>query len=567
MAQTMDTARWLVQVRWFAAVVLAISLFAFTKTTHVLPHEVWRPLGIAVAALGVFNGLTLLALNRGWPLGHSLTAQMLMDLVFLTVLLHYSGGIENPLWLLAIFHAILGGIVLGRKQSFVLAAVSLALFACLAWLEWSKTIQHFTVALFPHHLGSGSEVEHAVFHAPYVLSRVGLFGIVVFATTYFVTTLAERARQGERIFEEMVIRAHSERQLLEKALDATGTGLRLVAANLSTEWSNQRWDEWFSGTEETLESQPMDDADALRETTIDGITRVTERSGHGKDTAPTEKRIYRVTTAALRDADGKMVKFVELAQDITDSKRLQSQLIEAGKLAAAGELAGNIAHEINNPVGIISGKARLLLSDRLGEMTEPVASELKKIIEAADRVARIAQGLLSYCRPSGATRTSFDIQIALRRAWSLVDHRASRCGVVLRMESPDDLPPIHANLGEMEQVFLNLFLNALDAMPNGGELLVDGHVVPAESAPEQLDTLALVIQDTGRGILPKVAPRMFEPFVTTKPDGKGTGLGLSICAGILRSHGGSITVGNVPEGGARFVLYLPLAHTSSRGIA
>lgn len=563
----MHIARWLVHVRWFAVLTLALSLLVFSNTTHLLPHEVWLPLGIVIAALGVFNGFAFLALNRGWTVGYSLSFQMLTDLVFLTILLHYSGGIENPLWLLAIFHTILGGIVLGRKQSFALAAFALTLFASHAWLEWSRTIQHFTVAVFPHHLDSESQVEHAVFHAPYVLSRVGLFGVIVFATAYFVATLAERARRGERDLEQMVARALAERQLLEKALDATGAGLRLVDTSLSVEWSNQRWKEWFTPAENVPAVEPRVDTDVLQQTAIDGITRVTERSRKGNDAASTAERIYRVTSAALRDTDGTIVKLVELAQDVTDPKRLQAQLIEAGKLAAVGELAGNVAHEINNPVGIISGKARLLLSDRLAEMTEPVASELNKITEAADRVARIAQGLLSYCRPSGATRASFDIQVAMRRAWSLVDHRASRHGVILRMEVPDKFPTVHANAGEMEQVFLNLFLNALDAMPEGGELLVDGHVTSTKGAPAQLDTLELTIQDTGPGISREIEHRIFEPFVTTKLNGGGTGLGLSICLGILRSHGGSITVGNVSDGGARFVLYLPLAHTSSGGIA
>lgn len=240
-------------------------------------------------------------------------------------------------------------------------------------------------------------------------------------------------------------------------------------------------------------------------------------------------------------------------------------MLRAGKLAAVGELAGKVAHEINNPIGILSAKCRLLLSDHAEEMSEKVSDELVKITDAADRVSDIAKGLLSYCRPSTATRTRLDILEPLNSALAMIEQSASQSGVKIDKDLPTRLPPIEGNADEMQQVFLNLFLNALDAMPGGGILGISASRSDG-SGYEDDRYLKIGISDTGTGIENQVRDQIFEPFFTTKEEGKGTGLGLSICAGIIRSYNGTIDLRSKPGEGTQVTIRLPVYAKSGEAI-
>jgi signal transduction histidine kinase len=246
----------------------------------------------------------------------------------------------------------------------------------------------------------------------------------------------------------------------------------------------------------------------------------------------------------------------ELVQDVTAEKEGQRRLLEASKLAAVGEVAGKLAHEINNPIAIVSAKARILLSDRRAEMSEKVVRDLDRIVELADRVAGIARGLLAYGRPSAAPRSTIDLHTPVRRALSLVQNEAARHGVRLVDDLGGPAPLVEASASEMEQVFLNLFLNALDVMPAGGVLAVSSH---GESPPGDRPTATIAVSDTGPGIPEDLRERVFEPFFTTKEEGRGSGLGLSVCQGIVRAHGGEIAVEGGSGQGARFVVRLPMS--------
>jgi signal transduction histidine kinase len=247
---------------------------------------------------------------------------------------------------------------------------------------------------------------------------------------------------------------------------------------------------------------------------------------------------------------------VELVQDVTAEKESQQGMLKASKLAAVGEVAGRLAHEINNPTAIVSAKGRLLLSDRRAEMSPKVAREVERIVELADRIAGIAKGLLAYGRPSAAPRTREDPSVPVRRALSLVESQCVRHGVRIVDDLGAALPAVDASPPELEQVFLNLFLNALDVMPEGGVLAVTapGGARLADGAP----AVQIVVVDTGPGVPDDVREHVFDPFFTTKDEGRGSGLGLAVCQGIVRSHGGEIEVESRPGYGARFAVSLPV---------
>lgn len=259
------------------------------------------------------------------------------------------------------------------------------------------------------------------------------------------------------------------------------------------------------------------------------------------------------TVSPVLDETGDVAAWVRISRDIGMRKRMESRLAQASKLAALGELAGNIAHEINNPIGVVSGKARLLLSRE--ELSPKVERELGKIVEQCDRIGRLTRGLLDYCRPATGPRGKIDAQIHLRKAAAFVDTRAQRHGVTLEIELLDDPPLVCADGSELQQVFLNLLLNGIDALvTRGGTIRLRTQLGTLRGRP----ALEIAVADDGPGIPPEIQDRVFEPFFTTR-EGQGTGLGLAICHGLVQGQGGEIHLDSAPEGGARFRLLFPVS--------
>ena len=592
-------ARWFIHIRWIAVLVAAVLVLITVKVAHVLPPEVGWPLFLSVVSLAGCNVLFILLVRGRRCTKHLLSSQVYVDLGMLTVLLHFSGGVENPLYPLAVFHVMIGGILLTRRQCYGVAALAGVLFSLLIWMEWGGLIDHYPLLIFPYHgiHGSLSDSLHNILlrgevmssvaqHTLYVGGVMGVQLILLFLTAYFVTTLAEQGRRKERQLEGFADYALAERQLLEKALETTGTGLRVLDRDLQPYWINNRWKEWFASlAPESL--QPVQRADSPTalpgsakqrgeegipawQTLQDGAVRITEYvlpevGDHLCGLSQQRQaRILQVTTAPLVDRSDHISHVVELAQDVTQQRHIQAQLTQAGKMAAIGELAGHIAHEVNNPIAIISAKSRLLLSDHKGGMSDKISRELGKIVDLSDRIASIVHGLLSYCRPAAPTRTLLDLRISIERSVSIVEQRARANGTKIECRLPNQPLVVWANPNEMEQVFLNLLLNALDAMPDGGRLVVsilgDGvRLTDGKSG------VAVIVEDTGPGVPEEIRERIFEPFFTTKEEGHGTGLGLSICLGLVQSHGGEIMVDSVPGRGTRFTVKLPLEVGSERG--
>jgi signal transduction histidine kinase len=560
-------ARWFIAMRWIAVLIAALLVFIIVKVLKWLPNEVWWPLFGLVGLLAACNVVCAVLVDRERSITRLLQVQGYVDLAILTGLLHFSGGVENPLSMMMIFHVIIGGVLLSPRLCYGIAAGATVFFGLMVWAEWSGLVQHYTLQIFPHYHEGHGELLHPAHDPLYAMSRVGLHAAVLFLTAYFVTTLAERLRENEQRLETMAERALAGRQLLEQALETTGTGLRVLNRDLHPFWTTTRWNEWFrcapGQTCAGFERLNGPDSPA-QQTLTDGETRITELLLEEAGTCPSAevqpaiRRAFQIATAPLRDLSGTIQQIVELAQDCTIQKQTQTQMIRAGKLAAVGELAGQVAHEVNNPIAIISAKASLLLLDHREDMSEKVAEEVRKIFGLATRVARIAQGLLSSCRPAAGSRVLLDIRVPIRKSLVVIDEHARRAGVRIEEQFPEKLPPVHANSQELEQVFLNLVLNAIDAMPKGGWLKIYTPPEPLE-LPHHTPALAVVFEDTGCGIPDGIRERIFEPFFTTKKEERGTGLGLSICQGLICSHGGDIAIESKIWQGTRVTVRLPAA--------
>lgn len=229
------------------------------------------------------------------------------------------------------------------------------------------------------------------------------------------------------------------------------------------------------------------------------------------------------------------------------------QLIESRKLASIGTFTSGIAHELNNPLNNISITAESLLDDldRLspGESKEMILD----IINQANRASEVVKNLLDFSRTEAPSVTRLELKEVIEKTISLIKNQIMIVGVKLKCNAPDPSPPIRGNLHNLEQAFLNLFLNAIQAMPDGGTITID--------VRETKDGyVAIDVTDTGVGIKPEALEKIFDPFYTTKAAGRGTGLGLSIVYGIIKKHGGYVEVKSEVNVGTTFTIYLPIYH-------
>jgi two-component system, NtrC family, sensor kinase len=276
--------------------------------------------------------------------------------------------------------------------------------------------------------------------------------------------------------------------------------------------------------------------------------RLTTRAG--------EQRTANIAIAPLLSRDFVSVGRIILVDDITERVSLEAQLTQADKLSSIGLLAAGVAHEINTPLAVISSYAQMLSKQLKGDTR--LVPVLDKITQQSFRAAEIANGLLNFSRTSTTEFRNTDLNQVIRDTLSLLEHQFKTAQITVDLDLADDLPPIHGNPGKLQQVFLNLLLNAKEAMQSGGRLhvatLANGHVEAS-------------VSDSGSGIAPENLKRIYDPFFTTKTmpkpgDRRGTGLGLSVSYGIIQEHAGKIHAESAMGAGTTFHLEFPLLRNS-----
>ncbi len=277
----------------------------------------------------------------------------------------------------------------------------------------------------------------------------------------------------------------------------------------------------------------------------------TNANGNGAALRTGEPResILNLAVAPLVSKDLKEIGRLIIFDDITDRSELERRLVQADKLSSIGLLAAGVAHEVNTPLAVISTYAQML-SKQVSE-DEPKAKLLDKIAKQTFRASEIVNSLLNFSRTSPAEFADVDLNRLLEDTVSLVKHQLDKSRVDVRFELERSLPGVKGNAGKLQQVFLNLVLNARDAMETGGTLTVRTW---SDGAYARID-----VSDTGHGISADNLPRIYDPFFTTKVARKGTGLGLSVTYGVVQEHGGSIEVRSEPGAGTLFHLEFPLA--------
>jgi two-component system cell cycle sensor histidine kinase/response regulator CckA len=265
--------------------------------------------------------------------------------------------------------------------------------------------------------------------------------------------------------------------------------------------------------------------------------------------------------APIRDEDGTITHFLALQRDVTARKRLESQMFQSQKMETVGRLAGGVAHEFNSIMTAIIGQSELLIDDLPGGSA--LAESATEISKAAGRAATLTRQLLAFGRRQFLQPESINLN-RLIGSMDSVFHHLMGGGVSTRIVCGPGLHAVKADAEQIEQVIINMAINARDAMPNGGLLTLETANVSFEHEmvgryPELRpgDYVMLAITDTGLGMSAEVKARLFEPFFSTKEVGQGTGLGLSTCYGIVKQSGGNISVYSEPARGATFKIYLP----------
>ncbi|OHB76956.1 MAG: hypothetical protein A2Z34_06835 [Planctomycetes bacterium RBG_16_59_8] len=431
-----EAVQWLIVLRWIAFVILCAILVIGVYVMDMVNEEQCRlPLTVCALLVGISNILYFAFSRSAVEPRKQIIVQMISDLILLSCLIHYSGGIENVLFFVYVFHVILASILLSRADAFFISALTSFLFSFVAVMELSRVLPHNTLKIFPHEKMAGH-----LAHAPtYVLTLCAISGIIVFVIAYLTSSVAERLR-------------------------------------------------------------------------------------------------------------GEMKK----------EKETFIRVFQANKMTAIGELAGNVAHEINNPIGIIMLKIKNLLADEREQLPPKIVGSLEKMDHHAQRVATIVKGLLDFARPSVERKDYIDLRDVVEESLVLTGMAITGGKIALEKEFTRPLPKIMGNFREIQQVVINFINNAVDAMPDGGTLTIRLQSDSFRKENGAIFGVRIDVGDTGVGVPPEYIPHLFTPFFTTKGK-KGTGLGLAICQGLVKSHGGEIWAESAVGEGAIFHVFLPSA--------
>jgi PAS domain S-box-containing protein len=463
---------------------------------------------------------------------------LLIDLAFALLLIRLSGGAESTLFLALLLIAGLQSYYYGIRRGVAVAVGASVAYIWVIWPtlvhhEWANTAIRLAV-LIGTAVGVGvlADIEERERLAVAALNRE------IEARERFITNVVESLRDGLVVIDaDGRVRAWNramEERYEVKAEEVLGRPF----LDINPTWKRE-------GLAEPIERLLRGE---IEECAVEGLEHETLKKG---------RVILNVKGSLLREnlaPSGAVL----LLEDITEKVGLERSARQAEKLAALGTLSAGLAHELNNPVGIISSRIDLMLqeADELG-LPPQVRQDLEVLHRHSQRVARIARGLLSFARQSPGDRGLLDLNRVIEDTLLLLEKQVSKEGITVRRSLARDLPPMQGDPNALQQVVMNLLTNARDAMRDGGEIRVETGTVAGRPG-----WLRLVVADNGPGIPLDLLPKIFDPFYTTKT--QGTGLGLSVSYGIVREHQGTIDVQSQPGKGTTFTLTFPVVASEDR---
>ncbi|MFO0754005.1 MAG: ATP-binding protein [Thermodesulfovibrionales bacterium] len=367
-----------------------------------------------------------------------------------------------------------------------------------------------------------------------------------------------------RELEQMVDKAHDERARTESIIAAIGDGISIQDTDFRIVYQNQIHKDFMGGHagEQCFAAYEHNSAVCegcpLALSFLDGEIHTAERCVFF-DGVPA---YFEITASPLRDSAGRIIAGIEVVRNVTERHTLKSQLLQAQRMEAVGQLAGRVSHDFNNLLTAILGFGSILQMEAAPGSS--ARTHLDQILLAAERAAHLARGMLAFSRRQILHPQPVSLDDIVANVRRILEHLLGG-GIALEFVRKSEGPSVLADVGQIEQVLVNLAANARDAMPAGGRFVVETGIVEIDSGFIQSHGFGepgayalLSVSDTGIGMNEQTREKIFEPFFTTKEAGKGTGLGMSIVYGIVRQHGGYISVVSEPQRGTLFRIYLPL---------
>ena len=422
----------------------------------------------------------------------------------------------------------------------VVAAVPLRIDDGQAWklVEVSST----TVLASQQHV----LVRRVVVGASLVLLMLLSAGAYVIYNARRAATLRERLRNADRL-------AHLTEKA-EKILDHIPSGVLAVSDDGLVTAANRRFIQRFadvsgSRLEEAFSAAPREDVEALSQLFSLAIkTRMAQSLHRAQFRALGPDAVFSIHVVPLERAV-RDVSALVVFDDVTGMRRYEDRILRSEKLVTAGQLAAGIAHEIGTPLNVARGRLEMIVSHLGKDHVETPNHQV--VIDQIDRVTRLIQQLLDYVRPAPSALQHVDISRMLRGVGELLSAQANNRHVAIRVQAPDEMPALRADPDQVQQIVVNLVLNAIDACAEGGHIVL-------EAKAEGPQTVIEVVDD-GQGIPPQAQAQVFDPFFTTKKRGQGTGLGLWVVAQLVRANCGEIELSSEPGKGTKVRVTWPVA--------
>ncbi|GMU61756.1 MAG: hypothetical protein AMXMBFR34_35190 [Myxococcaceae bacterium] len=542
---------WLVSLRWIALLGVGFILGLAGPVFDRLPAGSAPWLWAVAGALAAYNAaLAWLGPSRGAAGLGSFGAQITIDCLALAAFVHFAGGLENPFLPLFALHVVNANIVLSGRGATRVLLLTVALVAALA------TEGH---GLLAHHCVARPGASHALD----LTALAGLGGLVLTLVTLsaftrfltqrlhwgrrkLMTTVAELQREKDLLASAQVA-VDTERERLQAIIDCMGDAVTFVDARGNVLFSNQRGRALWPAQEQGATPVAFEELMASAGTPgAPPVTKVTfERGG----------RTFETAHSLVRSAEGETLGLVMVARDLTERLAIEKRLMHDEQMSVVGRLAAAVAHEINNPIGVIFLYSEHALAR---QPPEPLRENLEIIHRNADACRRIVGGLLNLARPQRPEWRPVNLRRLCREIAEAVRPLALRAGVRVTTDAgeADELAAM-ADAGMLHQAVLNLAVNAVEAAGAEGAV-----AIRACSTPGRADGMshAIEVRDTGPGIAPDELERVFQPFYTTKESG--TGLGLWIAENVVRFHHGRIDVESTADAGTIFRVLLPEGATA-----
>ncbi|MBZ0170534.1 Multi-sensor signal transduction histidine kinase [Candidatus Methylomirabilis lanthanidiphila] len=535
------------QIKWLIGLRLLVA-FLFLGSAGILalrehPPLTLTPLFVLTACACLLSILYLLALSRTEQLAQLCGLQIWIDVVLVTALVHYTGGLKSLFAFVYVFPVLAAAILLSRRSSLLLAGGSTILYGTLIDLQIYGLTQR----------AQGLFMESATYDPVYALLQLFVNSATFFLVALLGSRLAERLKETGRELEAQRIDLRNLRTLHEDIIENIPSGVvtldldgKIVSFNrgaqkiigaTAEQIRDKSWRETpFKAIEglETFFSVPT--------STLSEYSQELAIRNHVGQSIP-----IGINLTPLKSSDGRLVGLVGIFQDLTERKKSEARLRQADRLATAGQMAAGLAHEVRNPLAAISGCIELIK-----EQGTPRPQLFEIVLREAERLKLVTGQFLDFAKPTPALQKQCNLGTLVTEAVSLLEKSCdSTHPIIFSIEREAEEMMAVGDPDQLRQALWNLGLNAIQAMQIGGQL---SFAIRRYRLKNTGDWVAIELTDTGPGISPEEVERIFDPFYTTRPGG--TGLGLTITQKIVDNLGGRIEVISQKGGGSTFRVLL-----------